>query len=493
MTPGDPESEAYARLMYGRTLLDAARLAPAEEQRCQEEYSQVWERLLHRAGVTKLLAAGQDLGWRGGTPHRGVRTADGRTSDLVRLVPWVLRDKVAGDVMYEGTARRAPQVTSGRGLEQGDAASLRFRSLNSQTADGAPLPTGVREREVERFLELRAMLAMYTAAPHFVPPAGAFDAATGLPPEPGAQLRLTSEAVLIFHDGIPLPAVLADDDALNAHAASHFGAEHDGLFAGGPLVMGGIVLAHPDDGTEEALLLNPLVGWLVIANRIHGEYAWAMHAVHRLDTNPGPAARVLRNYAALNALEGWDTPPRIPGQARPRGKGKQSRLPAPERRRQQLELAARTPQARQGALLGVRVLTFTAPPHEAAPPPPPPPPAAGTSRGSAQFREWRRAHWTRNTRVHLLDADGPSPRAYRKSRPSTVPADEAQALVKSSLYRSRLVDQEVASDIRQWMADTSAGLDQGPIPKLEREELLERYRALTLRLGVSLRDLHAPD
>ncbi|MGW0886089.1 hypothetical protein [Streptomyces sp. NPDC002671] len=80
-------------------------------------------------------------------------------------------------------ARR--QVTSGHGLEPGDATCLRFRSLNPQTADGQPLPPGPREREVERFLELQAMLAMYTAVPHFVPPDGAFDAATG----PAARAR----------------------------------------------------------------------------------------------------------------------------------------------------------------------------------------------------------------------------------------------------------------------------------------------------------------
>jgi hypothetical protein len=60
--------------------------------------------------------------------------------------------------------------------------------------------------------------------------------------------------------------------------------------------MGGVILARPDDGTEQALLFDPLVGWLIIANRMHdGRYAWAMRPVRRLDVNPGPAARVLRN------------------------------------------------------------------------------------------------------------------------------------------------------------------------------------------------------
>ncbi|MFE0063348.1 hypothetical protein [Streptomyces sp. NPDC059003] len=234
---------------------------------------------------------------------------------MVQLIPWVLREKLSGDVVYEDTARREEQVTRGCGLEPGDVVSIRFRSLNPATADGQPLPGG-GEREIERLLDLQVMLAAYTAVPHFVPAAEAFDAATGLPPEPGAQLRLTAEAVMLFHDGISLPAVIADDKALHTHATAHFDAAHDTLFDGSPLVMGGVVLAHPDDGTEQALLFNPLVGWLIIADRMHdGRYAWAMHPVRRLDANLGPAARVLRNYAALNALEGWDTPPRIPGQA----------------------------------------------------------------------------------------------------------------------------------------------------------------------------------
>ncbi|WP_394426343.1 hypothetical protein [Streptomyces sp. SGAir0957] len=404
MTPGNPANEAYARLMHGAALADATRLTREEEQRCQEEFSRIWEQLLCNAEVTKWLAPGQDLSWRGGTPRRSLRAKGGRTTDLVRLIPWVLREKLSGDVFYEDTARREEQVTSGHGLEPGDAASIRFRSTNPATADGQPLPPG-RESEVERFLDLQAMLAAYTATPHFVPASEAFDAATGLPPEPEAQLRLTAEAVMVFHDGVPLPTVIADDEALHAHAAARFDTVHDTLFDGSPLVMGGVVLALPDDGTDQALLFNPLVGWLIIANRLHdGRYAWALHPVHRLDTNPGPAARVLRNYAGLNALERWDTPPRIPGQARTTGKSKKNQMSAAERRRQQLEQAARTQQARAGALLGVRVLSFTAPPHDVAETTPTPP--SESTRAPAQYRDWRRAHWTRNTRVHLLDEHG---------------------------------------------------------------------------------------
>ncbi|MCL3999219.1 hypothetical protein, partial [Streptomyces lavenduligriseus] len=81
MSPGNPASEAYARLMHGAALADVTRLTAEEEQRCQEEFSRIWERLLHNAGVTTWLAPGQDLGWRGGTPRRVLRAQDGRTTD----------------------------------------------------------------------------------------------------------------------------------------------------------------------------------------------------------------------------------------------------------------------------------------------------------------------------------------------------------------------------------------------------------------------------
>lgn len=409
MDPGDPAAEAAALFMEGVGLSDRARLTSGEEEdECfTAELARIWEQLLHNVGVTKWLAPGQDLRrGRGRLPRRTVWAKGGQAEDLVRLIPWVLEGKIVGDTIYEDAAQRREQVTSGHGLQPGDAASLRFRSTSSRVAQGtSPDPGG--ENEIARCFELLELMAMYSAQPHFIPAHSAFDAVTGLPPEPGAQLRLTAEAVLVFHDGVPLPAVIADDETLHAHATAHFGADDDHLFGASPLVMGGVLLARPDDGSDQSLLLDPLIGWLIIAHRAqNGRYTWAMHMVGQLDTNPGPAARVLRNYAAMNSLEGWDTPPRVPGQARPTGKSrKKGRPPAAERRQQQMEQAARTPQARAGALLGVRVLTFTAPAHQPAPAPPAAA-AEGTGRAPAQYRDWRRAHWTRNTRVRLLDEHG---------------------------------------------------------------------------------------
>ncbi|MEU2135239.1 hypothetical protein [Streptomyces sp. NPDC018352] len=135
----------------------------------------------------------------------------------------------------------------------------------------------------------------------------------------------------------------------------------------------------------------------------------------------------------------WRTgPPPIPGQARTSGKSKKNRLPAAQRRQQQLEQAARTPQARLGALLGVRVLSFTAPPHEVAPAAPPPA-GGGPDRAPAQYRDYRRAHWTRNTRVRLLDEHGrPSGPVYGPDAVEAVTFTRRRTRVKGTWINEHL-------------------------------------------------------
>ncbi|MCL3999180.1 hypothetical protein M4438_37810, partial [Streptomyces lavenduligriseus] len=143
---------------------------------------------------------------------------------------------------------------------------------------------------------------------------------------------------LVFHDGIPLPAVTADDAALHAHATARFSVMTDGagdpLFDREPLIVGGVLTGHPDDGTDDGHLLDKDLGWLLMARRADdGTHHFFQMPVTHLE-NTGPAARILRNYAALLALEGWDVPPPMPGRARPNGKGKKSSSPsAAERRR----------------------------------------------------------------------------------------------------------------------------------------------------------------
>ncbi|MFI1312512.1 hypothetical protein ACH4TS_20560 [Streptomyces albidoflavus] len=398
--PDDPTTEAMVRLLYGTDSAEARRREEAGQLNPGSNEA-VLRRLLERVGVSRLLAPGEDLMDADGQLNGVLRLSDGQDHDLLELVPWLLRHKVADDRAYETDSGRAPQVTAARGLEPGDAALVRHRCVSPDALNPPASAEDIKGDALTQVYLLMALMATYTASPHFIPAPAAFDAATGLPPEPEAELRLPAETVLVFHDGIPLPAVTADDAALHAHATARFSAITDGpgdlLFDRKPLIVGGVLMGHPDDGTEGDHLLDEDLGWLMIARRKDdGTHHFFQTPVTHLK-NTGPAARILRNYAALLALEGWDAPPPMPGRARPGGKGKKSSTLSPAERRRR----AQTPQARAGALLRVRSLT--APPHR----PALPAHAADTpDRAPAQYRDWRRAHFTRNTRRHLLDADG---------------------------------------------------------------------------------------
>ncbi len=387
------------RLLYGTDSAEVSRREEAGQLNAGSNEA-VLRRLLERVGVSRLLAPGEDLMTADGQLKGVPRLSDDRDRDLLQLVPWLLRHKVAEDRAYETDSGRALQVTGAQGLEAGDAALVRHRCVSPAALN--PASAGdIEGGALTRVCLLMTLMATYTAVPHFIPASAAFDAATGLPPEPETELRLPAETVRVFHDGIPLPAVTADDAALQAHASARFSAVSDGpvdpLFDREPLIVGGVLMGHPDDGTEGDHLLDEDLGWLMIARREDdGTHHFFQMPVTHLE-NTGPAARILRNYAALLALEGWDVPPPMPGRTRPGGKGKKNGAPSPAERRRR----AQTPQARAGALLRVRSLT--APPHR----PALPAQAADTaSRAPAQYRDWRRAYFTRNTRRHLLDADG---------------------------------------------------------------------------------------
>ncbi|MFI8932612.1 hypothetical protein ACIG3E_33740 [Streptomyces sp. NPDC053474] len=403
LPPGDPMAEALARLLYGLDAAEVARLQESGEVNAGS-IAATWRRLLERVGVTRHLAPGQNLVAGDGQLEGVVRLADGRDWDVLELVPWLLRHDFADDRAYETVTDRGSLVRTAQHLQPGDAAVIRYRSVSPEAMSGRPLRGGSEDEAVARVHQVLALMAAYTAWPHFIPAPAAFDAATGLPPDPGTELRLPAESVLVFHDGIPLPAVTADDATLHAHvtAMASAGAEKAALFGRSLLIVGGLLLGCPDD-TGDTYVLDPDQGWLIVSvHADHGPNQFGLVPVTHLERS-SPAARILRNYSALLGLEGWDVPPPVPGRARSCGKnrGKKSRgLPPAERRRR-----ARTPQALAGALLRVR--SFTAPPHQPAPPAQAPPaPASGPGKPAAQYREWRRAHFTRNTRVHLLDEHG---------------------------------------------------------------------------------------
>ncbi|MBK3547974.1 hypothetical protein, partial [Streptomyces sp. MBT60] len=356
--PDDPAGEAMMRLLYGTGSAELRRREEAGQLNGGSNEA-VLRRLLERVGVSRLLAPGEDLMTADGQLKGILRLSDRQDHDLLQLVPRVLRHKVTDDRAYEADSGRTSPVTAAQELEPGDAAILRHRSvspaaLNPHTAED------IEGGALTQVYLLMALMATYTAWPHFIPAPAAFDAATGLPPEPEAELRLPAESVLVFHDGIPLPAVTADDAALHAHATARFSAmtaEGDPFFDREPLIVGGVLMGHPGNGTGGDHLLDEDLGWLMIARRADdGTQHFSQMPVTHLE-NPGPAARILRNYAALLALEGWDVPPPMPGRARTSGKSNKKGSPSPAERRRR----AQTPQARAGALLRVRSLT--APPH----------------------------------------------------------------------------------------------------------------------------------
>lgn len=73
-----------------------------------------------------------------------------------------------------------------------------------------------------------------------------------------------------------------------------------------------------------------------------------------------------------------------------------------------------------------------------------------------------------------------------------IPDDEARALMKASVHRTRLKDTVLAEEIKVWMMDATEAIDERSVTPEKRKDLLERYRSLTVRLGASVRDLQDP-
>jgi hypothetical protein len=127
------------------------------------------------------------------------------------------------------------------------------------------------------------------------------------------------------------------------------------------------------------------VGYIILARRADdGYYSWRPISV---PLGAHPAGRILYNYAALLAWEGWTAPPKPPARGRP-GSGNQ------------IKKLARSEAGRQGAYHGVRVLDYRPPTeeelaedraHQAA------------SGRTLRYRTKRRAHWTRRTRLGIRD------------------------------------------------------------------------------------------
>lgn len=157
-------------------------------------------------------------------------------------------------------------------------------------------------------------------------------------------------------------------------------------------VAGACVLSSPirvlqsgSRAVDDTHLLDQDQGLLIIAVRPDDKQNRStLLPVTHLERS-SPAARILRSYAALLALEGWDVSPHLPSRARSGGKSKGNKsrpLSLAERRRR-----ARTPQALAGALLRVRSLSV--PPRQPAYLPPPPPQSRMPHRPPCRALVWR--------------------------------------------------------------------------------------------------------
>lgn len=115
--PGDPASEAMARLLYGT---GSAELRRREEAGQLNEGSNetVLRRLLERVGVSRLLAPGEDLITADGQLKGVLRLSDDQDHELLQLVPRLLRHKIAADRAHEAYSGRASHVTAAQGLDR---------------------------------------------------------------------------------------------------------------------------------------------------------------------------------------------------------------------------------------------------------------------------------------------------------------------------------------------------------------------------------------
>lgn len=294
--------------------------------------------------------------------------------DVPAMLVKQFEDARSGDERFEKASdrwKKAPDRV--QGYVPADAGSIRWSLAPHRLLEGL-----VYDRMHPADIEMRVRDAecaawAYMGVPHFIPADLALDVVTAEPPDAEArrEIRLPHRYVMVFHDGVPVPVVLGDDDRVDA-----FG-DHT-VVTDETLVIGALLSAD-GDGT-----LFPDAAFLLVARRDpNGWYAW--QGV-RVPFGDHPAGRVLYNYAALLSWEGWAPPPKLP--VSPKGKAGSAN---------QLKKAARTAEAQAGGWHGVHVLDYRPPaPAESKPG------GKGTGR-PRQYQSVRRAHWTRRTRYGIRD------------------------------------------------------------------------------------------
>lgn len=341
-------------------------------------YAVLWNRVLADAGMGEVLARmGVDLASFPEDTTAAAFRPDGRDVDidLTVLLAEQFREAKAADERFEKATDRW-RKTPGRvqGYVPGDAGSFRWSLLYRELFRPFWWSYASPEDANDRIMKAIGGAAAYMAVPHFIPADLALDVVTSTPParEYRGELRLPARYVLVFHDGVPTPVVMGDDDTVD-----RFGENY--IVSGETLVLGGI-LAAEEDGRISADGL----GFIILGRRdSSGEYGWRAFPVPYGDH---PAGRVLLNYAALLSWENWSAPPKVPSS--PHGK---------EGTSNQIKRAARTPEAQAGGWHGVRVLDYR-------PPEPAPERPRGESGGrSLRYRSERRGHYKYRVRIGIRD------------------------------------------------------------------------------------------
>ncbi|MCX4681312.1 hypothetical protein OG413_45225 [Streptomyces sp. NBC_01433] len=240
---------------------------------------------------------------------------------------------------------------------------------------------------------------------HFIPEYLALDVATtaALSANNRAALRLPGPWTMVLHEPVPLAAVHADDEGLDALLGG------DQIPQSSHAVLGGVLAAHPDHTIDTTL-------GLILMTAVHAQRGrqWylqpAAYGAHG-------AGRLLYSYAAQLAFAKWRKPPAPPAQER----GKPGSTKA-------LKRLAKHPDARAGALHRMNILDYTPPPAE-------PRPEADTASAPGtglEYGTWRRAKWTERTRIGIRDENdrlvGP---VYKDG------AIEGETYTRGSVFRPR--------------------------------------------------------
>lgn len=81
-------------------------------------------------------------------------------------------------------------------------------------------------------------------------------------------------------------------------------------------------------------------------------------------------------------------------------------------------------------------------------------------------------------------------RLVNAGRPGGAPQDQGMAMIKATLHRTRLYDQQLADDILAWTTKCSRSVKDGKLDEAQVKDLKTEYLTLLLQLGDSLRNLH---